>query len=70
MAGRAAIRYAKAVIGLAKDRGLTETINADMLHIKSTIDANADLSNMLKSEVIKTDVKRLKTNTRCPIPPN
>ena len=58
MAGRAAIRYAKAVIGLAKDRGLTESINADMLLIKSTIDANADLSDMLKSGVIKTDVKR------------
>ena len=58
MAGRAAIRYAKAVLGLAKDRDLTEVINDDMLFIKSTIADNEELDSALKSEVIKNDVKK------------
>ena len=57
MAGRAAIRYAKAVIGLAKERKLTEAIQNDMLLIRRTIEENADLNAMLKSAVIKSEVK-------------
>ncbi len=58
MAGRAAIRYAKAVLGLAKERDLTEAINTDMLNIKSTIADNEELELVLKSAVIKNDDKR------------
>ena len=58
MAGRAAIRYAKAVLGLATDKNLNEVISVDMGHIVSTIAEHDELNQMLKSKVIKSDVKR------------
>ena len=58
MAGRAAIRYAKAVLSLAQEKNLSETINADMNLISGTIAENAELDLMLKSKVIRADIKR------------
>ncbi len=58
MSGRAAIRYAKAVLSLARDKNLAEAINSDMLDIKITLTENEELNTMLKNKVIKSDMKR------------
>jgi F-type H+-transporting ATPase subunit delta len=55
---RAALRYAKATLSLAKERDLAEEINDDMLLIDKTIKENHDLLNMLKSPIIKSAVKK------------
>ena len=55
---RAALRYAKATLNLAKERGLAKEINSDMLLIGKTISENDDLLNMLKSPIIKSGVKK------------
>ncbi len=58
MAGtRAAIRYAKAVLGVASDKGTAETVNTDMKHIAATISESEELSMMLKSAAVKSDDK-------------
>lgn len=59
MAGsRAAIRYAKAVLRLAEEQNSAEQVNADMKHIAKTIADNAELLQMLRSAVIKTELKK------------
>jgi len=59
MAGtRAAIRYAKAVLSLANDQNTTEVINADMQLIMNTVFENDDFQKMLKSSVIKAEIKK------------
>jgi len=55
---RAALRYAKATLNLAKEKGLAKEINDDMSLIDQTIHENHDLLNMLKSPIIKSAVKR------------
>ena len=55
---RAALRYAKATLNLAKERDLAKEINDDMLLIGKTISENHDLLNMLKSPIIKSAVKK------------
>ena len=55
---RAALRYAKATLNLAKERDLAKEINDDMLLIDQTISENHDLLNMLKSPIIKSKVKK------------
>ncbi len=55
---RAALRYAKATLNLAKERDLAKEINNDMLLIDQTISENHDLLNMLKSPIIKSAVKK------------
>lgn len=58
MAGtRAAIRYAKAVLGVASDKNVAEAVNNDMKHIVETISKSDDLSMMLKSAAVKSDDK-------------
>ncbi len=56
--GRVAIRYAKAVLSLANDQNIAETINNDMKLISNTITENKDLSNMLLSPVISASIKK------------
>ena len=56
---RAALRYAKATLNLAKEKGLAKEINNDMLLIDKTISENDDLLNLLKSPIIKSPVKKL-----------
>lgn len=59
MAGtRAAIRYAKAVLSLATDYNSTETVNNDMKLITNTISESDELNTMLKSSVVKSEVKK------------
>ncbi|NNK86998.1 MAG: ATP synthase F1 subunit delta [Flavobacteriaceae bacterium] len=58
MAGRAAIRYAKAVLSLAQERKLSEAINTDMNLISDTIVENAELDLVLKSKVTSSVIKR------------
>jgi len=59
MAGaRASIRYAKAILGLAKTNNAAEAVNSDMTLIAKTIADSKDLSDMLESPVIKSSVKK------------
>lgn len=59
MAGtRAAIRYAKAVLSLATDKQSAEAVNGDMQTIAKAISDNKELSNTLKSEIVKADIKK------------
>lgn len=54
---RAALRYAKATLNLAKEKGFAKEVNDDMIFIQSTIEENHDLEVMLKSPVIKSASK-------------
>lgn len=59
MAGaRAAIRYAKAVLSLASDQKLADTVNGDMKLIANTIAESQDLSDALKSPVVSSTIKK------------
>jgi F-type H+-transporting ATPase subunit delta len=59
MAGtRAAIRYAKAVLDLAKDQNSVETVNNDMALITNSFAKSKDLSDMLQSPVLRSEVKK------------
>ncbi|PHO01286.1 F0F1 ATP synthase subunit delta, partial [Rhodobacteraceae bacterium 4F10] len=55
---RAALRYAKAVLNLAKDSGSETLVNDNMKLIVDTIAESDDLDVMLKSPVIKAADKR------------
>jgi F-type H+-transporting ATPase subunit delta len=55
---RAALRYAKATLDLAKERGIAEKINDDMQLISKAISESKDLQIMLKSPVVRSSVKR------------
>jgi len=55
---RPALRYAKAILSLAKENGLETEVNADMQFINATISENDDLQTMLKSPVIKAADKK------------
>ncbi|MFY0712087.1 ATP synthase F1 subunit delta [Seonamhaeicola sp. NFXS20] len=58
MAGtRAAIRYAKAALSLASDQKAAEAVNNDMIAIAKTISDSEELDQVLKSSVVKTEVK-------------
>ena len=59
MAGtRAAIRYAKAILDLAKDQKATDAVNNDMKLMAATIGDSKDLSNMLQSPVVRSSEKK------------
>jgi F-type H+-transporting ATPase subunit delta len=59
MAGtRAAIRYAKAVLDLAKDQNTVEAVNNDMMLIADTVAKSKELSDMLLSPVLPSEVKK------------
>jgi F-type H+-transporting ATPase subunit delta len=55
---RAALRYAKAILNLAKDSNIETKVNDDMLLVASTIAENHDLEVMLKSPIIKAKAKQ------------
>src|SRR5690606_39038282 len=55
---RAAQRYAKAILDLAKDQNASEAVYHDMESISQTITASDELQNVLASPVIKDDLKR------------
>jgi F-type H+-transporting ATPase subunit delta len=55
---RAAQRYAKAILGLAKEKNLADTVFTDMQQISQTIARSEDLADMLKSPVVNASVKK------------
>lgn len=55
---RAAIRYAKAVLDLAKDQKSDSAVNDDMKSIANAVEASKELSDMLHSPVIPTATKK------------
>lgn len=55
---RAAIRYAKAILSIAKDSKRTAMLQDEMNHLSDTIAANAELDAVLKSPVVKLSEKR------------
>ncbi len=55
---RAAQRYAKAILSLAKDKNSAEAVNMDMHSISKTVQNSKDLENMLTSPVIKDSIKK------------
>jgi F-type H+-transporting ATPase subunit delta len=55
---RPALRYAKAILNLAKEQGVDDGVNNDMKVIIDTIAGSDDLEVMLKSPVIKATNKR------------
>lgn len=54
---RAALRYAKAILNLAKDNKVEDAVNTDMVLISATISNSKDLEVMLNSPVIKASDK-------------
>lgn len=58
MAGtRAAIRYAKAILDIAKVNNSVDAVNADMISIAKAIKESAELKNFLQSPVVKVEIK-------------
>lgn len=57
MAGRAAIRYAKAILDIAHEKGVAKNVNDDMLLIASTIGSNSELATFLVSPTASVEVK-------------
>ena len=54
---RAALRYAKAILNLAKDSESETAVNDDMSLITATIAQNKELAVMLKSPIVKATDK-------------
>jgi F-type H+-transporting ATPase subunit delta len=55
---RAAIRYAKAVLDLASERGNVQVVLNDMKSVKATLDLSKELRDVLNSPIINADHKR------------
>lgn len=55
---RAAQRYAKAILGLAKDQNAADAVHGDMQDILDTVKNSKDLKDMLASPVIKNGLKK------------
>ena len=55
---RAAIRYAKAVLDLAKDQKTAEVVNTDMKLIVEAVAVSKDLKDMLLSGAVPSSVKK------------
>ena len=54
---RAAIRYAKAILDIAQDKGAVQEVGADMQLIASTINSNQELHNFIESPTISAKNK-------------
>lgn len=58
MAGtRAAIRYAKAILDIAKVNNTTDAVNADMTSIANAIKDSVELRDFLVSPIVKGEIK-------------
>ncbi|MCK7589556.1 ATP synthase F1 subunit delta [Subsaxibacter sp. CAU 1640] len=55
---RAAIRYAKAVLDLAKDQNVVSVVNDDMKSIATAIAETKELNEMLQSPVVPSATKK------------
>lgn len=54
---RVASRYAKSLLDLAVEKGQLEEVYKDMLYLQQLTKGSRDFSNLLRSPVIKSDVK-------------
>ncbi|GAB3018684.1 ATP synthase F1 subunit delta [Spirosoma pulveris] len=52
-----AARYAKSLLDLAQEQGLTETMYKDMLLFKNTVDQSRPLMLMLKNPIVRAEKK-------------
>lgn len=52
-----AFRYAKSLLDLAEERGITEEIHRDMLFFKNTVDQSRPLALMLKNPIVRSSKK-------------
>jgi len=55
---RLASRYAKSLLDLSIEKGTIDTVYADMLWLQSVCKSNRDFVNLLRSPIIKPDVKK------------
>jgi len=55
---RAAIRYAKAILDIAHDKGVAKEVSNDMASIASTINGNAELSAFILNPTTRVEVKQ------------
>ncbi|WP_339711084.1 ATP synthase F1 subunit delta [uncultured Kriegella sp.] len=55
---RAATRYAKAILDLAKENKATDAVESDMRSVMATISDSKELRSMLASPVVKSEVKK------------
>lgn len=54
---RATIRYAKSLISISREQNSLETSFNDMLLVSSVCSSNKDFVNLLKTPIVKTDLK-------------
>ncbi len=52
-----AARYAKSLLDLAQEQGLTETMHRDMQFFKNTVDQSRPLMLMLKNPIVRAEKK-------------
>ncbi|SFD69356.1 ATP synthase F1 subunit delta [Spirosoma endophyticum] len=52
-----AARYAKSLLDLAQEKGLTETMYKDMVFFKNTVDQSRPLLLMLKNPIVRAEKK-------------
>ncbi len=57
MSTRSAVRYAKAILEIATEKGVAETVNTDMTLIAATIKDNLELSTFIQSPTTSVEVK-------------
>lgn len=55
--GTVATRYAKSLLDLAKDQGLTDALYADMKFLRNTLIANRQLNVVLKNPIVRAEKK-------------
>ena len=54
---RATIRYAKSLIDISEENGVIDTSYDDIVLVNSLCSSNKDLINLLKTPIVKTDLK-------------
>jgi len=54
---RVASRYAKSLLDLAIEKGQLERVYKDMLYLQDVIKSSSEFSSLLKSPVVKSDLK-------------
>lgn len=54
---RSALRYARAILDLAKERKIADEVNNDMILIDQTLSENPDLMHLVTSPVAKSAIK-------------
>ena len=56
---RVASRYAKALLGLASERGELKAVESDITTLSSLVDSSKEFELLLVSPVVKPDRRRL-----------